>query len=685
MEDNKEKDKVVASIEEFEKKASEEDKKDSKEEDNKEEKDSSIEISSVDELKSKKDASPSRIEAIEKNKKDRKTKKVKKRIRTLVVLFVIGLAIYIGGRYLGYKVSKELEKTTSETMIGEVKRMDISSTISTTGTVQSKDTRTITSALTGVTISKVNFEVGDMVNEGDVIVEFSREDIQDSIEQAQEDLDEARKSKAVADSYKSTDHNYDYESAGYAAASTANSTAQSLEGLNQANASLQRAKDDKAKYVEKYNTAVNNLPALQAEYDQATAYFDLFKATNKQQAFTPGDFPNDGSSYNEQQIINYLGYEYTVDGFENYISNLQSQISSYKSTISSYDTSSYDKSIISAEESLRSRELSYEASLISENDKNLSTNRSLNTSDYNYDSYLITAGDNVTKAERTLKQQQEKLDDYIVYAPISGIVTSVSAQEGNGYVNTSGGLMTIQAIDSYEITTQIDEYDINSVVEGQKVVIMTDATGDSELEGVVSFISPVTTSSSSSGSSGQTSTSGNTYEVKIDILTDDARIKLGMSAKLNIILETHTNVLSVSYDAIEEDDNGQNYVMVVDEKAKNASANDTQAGTGIAVEGIDGKPTGAPSGENKVDSDKKNDSFIKYLFTPKKDRKKVIEEAAGLSAAGKKVYVTIGLEDDYYTEVISDELKEGENVILNTDSGVSQNPFGMYGPGEPGM
>ena len=73
--------------------------------------------------------------------------------------------------------------------------------------------------------------------------------------------------------------------------------------------------------------------------------------------------------------------------------------------------------------------------------------------------------------------------------------------------------MTIQAVDVFEVATQIDEYDINNVKLGQRVVIMTDATGDDELEGIVSFVAPTATRPQTA-----TGSTSNTFEVKIDVL-----------------------------------------------------------------------------------------------------------------------------------------------------------------------
>lgn len=657
--------------------------KDKNEVKSEEKKDSNIDIVDVNELEEKKKLEEQRNLAIQRQHQARKKKKTKKLIRWIVILVILGFLIWIGSKYVAYSML-QLTNYMEETQTGQVERKDISETITTTGTVQSKDVRTITSANTGVTIEKVNFEVGDFVNEGDVIVEFSREDIEKNINRAEEDLAEARASESLKDKYMASDNSYDHNNYAYTTVENSLSTAQSLESLNQAKQNLSQACEDKSRFVDKYNTAVNNLPIVQQEYDEASAYKSLFTSVSSQPGLVSNEFPGWGNN-DKEIVINYLNYQYTLDEFNNYLSDLNTKINEYKNTINSYDSQlpTYDKAITSAQQNVDRSQLSYESALVAESNRNNSAAKSNNTSDYNYDAYLISRGDSVTKAARALEEQQDKLDDYVVYAPISGVVTSVTAQEGNGYVNTSGGLMTIQAVDTYEISTQIDEYDINSVSLGQRVVIKTDATGDDVLEGIVSFISPISTSASSTSTSAASASSGsssssNTYEVRIDIISNESRIKLGMSAKLNIIIDEHSNVLTVPYDAIEEGDDGQFFVTVVPADAV-ANKKDGDNKSEITVVGTDGKVTGAP--ENKDKKDKKNkddkDGFIKYLFSSKD--KEQSKKDTGLSAAGKKIVVQVGIEDDYSTEVISNELVEGDAVILNSDDSNPLDDFMMMG------
>lgn len=224
---------------------------------------------------------------------------------------------------------------------------------------------------------------------------------------------------------------------------------------------------------------------------------------------------------------------------------------------------------------------------------------------------------NASTTGKTEKDQIAKLEDQIeacvVKAPFAGVVTSVNVEAGDTYTGTA--IVTIEDNSAYEIETQIDEYDIGKIALGQRVVVKTNATGDEELEGTVIQIAPRATKGSS----------GVTYTVTISLDTKHEMIRLDMTAKLSIILSEKANVLTVPYDAVVEDEEGKFYIEVMPEE-----------GEEVLVE-----ETPVPATPDPTDLE------------------------AMLNAGNyKRIYVTKGIESDYYIEVISDELKEGMEVVV---------------------
>lgn len=560
---------------------------------------------------------------------NRKKKKswIKWVIIAAVIAGIVGFIIY---RVV--KVSKQVAEALAAgtTQEAEITRMDITNSISTTGTIQSKDVRTLTSPLAGVKIEEVNYKVGDMVEEGAVVVTFSVEDINKKIGQLEEDITEAKQAKALDSKDRDYTHVNNYDLQTYAVAT-------SYERFQKAEKDLQKAKDDLAKACEETGD-------YKRKYEEAK---DRIKDKEK-------ELLDEQDRYAKWQAEGSLGGNEKEAEFINNIASINSKISEYRSLISSYDTGidTYIKAEENAQNAVDTAQRNYDLAYVDFNKAGYDAGFSNAKTDYNYNKGNLQANDAVKNLERQKEQNEDTLENYIVTAPISGLVTEVNAQEGNGYQANTGALMTIQAVDVFEVATQIDEYDINNVKLGQRVVIMTDATGDDELEGIVSFVAPTATRPQTA-----TGSTSNTFEVKIDVLNKDERLRLGMSAKINIIVDTHRDVLAVPYDAIEQKEGGANVIYVLDKTASNAAPEENKSG-GIPVIGIDGLMKGT---ENETADLATNDST---------------SPLASVQGA-REVPVQIGLEGDYYTEVISPDIKEGMTVLVNSQAGELPDDFRM--------
>ena len=168
-----------------------------------------------------------------------------------------------------------------------------------------------------------------------------------------------------------------------------------------------------------------------------------------------------------------------------------------------------------------------------------------------------------------------------------------------------------------QISTSIGEYDISQIKKGQKAAILTDATGDNELEGEITYVAVSTGSSSlstsSSGNAGGSSVSSSMgtsassssdsgYTVKIKITDVNENLRIGMTAKCSIILNEAEDVYAVPYDAVNQNEEGKQVIYVDD------------------------------------------------------------------SAGKKEVEVEKGMESDYYVEISGEKLQEGMKVIIPSDA-----------------
>jgi len=161
-----------------------------------------------------------------------------------------------------------------------------------------------------------------------------------------------------------------------------------------------------------------------------------------------------------------------------------------------------------------------------------------------------------TSEKNQVELYEEQLAEGIVTAPISGTVTALNFEVGDTYVQGTP-IITIQDCSAFEVEAYIGEYDISDISKGQRVLIKTDATGEEELEGTVVFVSPTAATSMTGGDV--------TYLVRISVDTPNERLRLDMSASLSIIIEQHENALTVPYNAVQVDEQGNTYVEVIEE------------------------------------------------------------------------------------------------------------------------
>lgn len=233
--------------------------------------------------------------------------------------------------------------------------------------------------------------------------------------------------------------------------------------------------------------------------------------------------------------------------------------------------------------------------------------------------------------EKSIRDKKEQIAAAKVVAPFSGTVTLCNYHVGDNYKGDT--IIKLEDASSFRIETGVDEYDICDIKVGQKILFKTNATGSEELNGVITEVAPRANATVSTGQGQNTtaSTAASSYKVMIDVTSKSDKFRMDMTAKINIITEEALNVFAVPSDAISKDEEGRSYIRVQDMSMP--------AGAADMLDGDAGKilPT--------------------LMVTP--DGEEIPE---------KIIYVEVGMESNYYTEIKSSELKEGMTVILSNDA-----------------
>jgi HlyD family secretion protein len=161
----------------------------------------------------------------------------------------------------------------------------------------------------------------------------------------------------------------------------------------------------------------------------------------------------------------------------------------------------------------------------------------------------------VTAAELNFQAAQDMLEDATITAPDSGVVAAVNVKEGDVLTAANLAVPAFQVIDpsNLEMTGLIDEIDVADIMLGQAARITLDALPDIEVEGVVTFISDAALIQAGVV----------LYRTTISLISPDPRVKDGMSATADIIIDTRPDVLVLPNTAVFADESGQSVAYLV--------------------------------------------------------------------------------------------------------------------------
>ncbi len=527
-----------------------------------------------------------------------------KKLCIFLVIAVI-LAILIG------KFVSSVQETAATMMnmlnrqeTAAIERRSLVESVSATGSVVSAGSKSVTAEVTGVKSLSVPVEVGDMVSEGDLLCLLDSADLEESLanselslsvsqRRTQLDLDSAQRSLNEAGISVQVDMSRMEEQV----ASALKTYEEARETMNRAGSSYGSANDNSTKIRK----------ALEGYQEELSRVHQQINET-----VSGGDAPSDDRAALEAE----------AQRLEQLIAEYQMKYSTAQETERSLKTV-YDQAVTAVNNAYDA----YERQLQSQEDTIRNGSSTLLSRQDNVTSSRLNASTSGMTDQQQIDRYQEQIAACTVTAPISGVVTAVNLETGDSY--NGGAIVTIEDISNYEVTVEIDEYDISKIKTGQKVVIKTNGTGDLELEGEVISIAPRATAGS-----------GVTYTVKTSIDTPCDDLRLDMTAKLSIIISSKEDVLTVPYAAVQTAEDGSFYVEVVDENS--------------AV--ISGEPGNGPGGD------------MPGAAAPADGEGRPTTAAMPGALPTRRIPVTKGIESDYYVEIFGEGIVEGLEVIVPVDN-----------------
>ncbi len=347
------------------------------------------------------------------------------------------------------EIDNSVEVTTANPV---VRTIAIQSNFS--GTVEAEDTVVVIPKVAGEVIEK-NFEVGDHVNEGDLLFRMDDESARIALEQAEAQVDTAKASYTAQQ------------------ANNANTKAQATETIAkissnsaQLDAAVDKAYAQKRSAGNQWETFSTNEDYYETEYEEAK--HDLKNTKKKKKKLKEekeklesimNSYSSRSSSDGEDKANEWLksqGFSSAKDLNDAYssaasaYSSADAAIDSYERSIRQYDNAkmqngysadSYEMSYYTAEEDVALAEQNRE---IYKNYTIASTLFGVNAQVVGADANLITSEAGVRNAKASLENAENALENYTVTAPVSGIITAIGVTLHN---------MASSATEAYKIET----------------------------------------------------------------------------------------------------------------------------------------------------------------------------------------------------------------------------------------
>lgn len=579
--------------------------------------------------------------------KEQKRKRRKQKKAVIVLLFIALAAGGAGWAYVQHQKSVQASAQVSEHRTATVTRQDITSELSSSGTLAPKDTYSITSLVEGEVIF-AEFEEGDQVEKGQVLYKIDGSSMETEIQSANNSLTRAQKtySSAVKD-YQSiqaelSGNTYKATKAGYI-------KELHLEEGDKigANAQICDIYDDLVMEI--------RIPFLSGEAEVIEEGMEAFLSLTDTGEAVSGVVTS-VSAMEEVLAGGSLVRYVSIDAANPGGLTAQTSATAMVNGMFCAEEGSFSPKINTVMAADLESSVEVETILVQEGqyiEKGTPifqiTAESVEKILKNYEDSIDRAKESVESAENKVESTKDSYENYTITAPISGQVITKTSKLGDNIsrnTNNSTVMAVIYDLSALTFEMSIDELDIQKVKVGQKVVVTADAFEGKTFSGTVTNVSLQSTASN-----GVTN-----YPVTVT-MDETGNLLPGMNVDGVIILEEVQDVLSIPVDSLMRG----NRVYV---KGEAPASRDT--GNGERPEGS------GPQMENSKGTDGNHSSSERG-------------STGGAPEGFYAVEVETGLISDEYVEILSG-LEEGQEVYVDESSQNNTNMFMMPGGmGGPGM
>ncbi len=282
---------------------------------------------------------------------------------------------------------------------------------------------------------------------------------------------------------------------------------------------------------------------LEQTVDNAEDYLDETENLENQKISAAQQALDDAEDY-YGEAVEY--YNRSVDEYGDDSVNAQSA----KLTMKNAETNKHN-----AEQAVETIRKSKDLTMVSAENSLNSAEKKLKTAK---SQYAVRSRDAVVEsAQADYDIALANLDKSSLKSPVNGKIVEINYERGEVLGSSSAGLTNFGKIisEDFILEAMISESDISKIQIGQIAELSFDALSfDEKVEAVVIEIEPAATIVQDVVY----------YKTKLKLSKIDSRLKEGMSADVDILIDNRKNVIAVSQSAIEYD-NSKPFVEVIDE------------------------------------------------------------------------------------------------------------------------
>jgi RND family efflux transporter MFP subunit len=173
-----------------------------------------------------------------------------------------------------------------------------------------------------------------------------------------------------------------------------------------------------------------------------------------------------------------------------------------------------------------------------------------------FDAAVAAARANVARAEQDMAVEQQKLDEGTVYAPRDGVVVYATSGDATKPLKISVGMIPFEGqpllylpdTSSMVVDAEISEFDLGKVQPGSRAELRLDAYPEARFAGEVVKVGALARQKISRITGKATGVK--VFDVQVQVLDDDERIKPGLSTTVEFLVSEHEDALYVPLAAI---------------------------------------------------------------------------------------------------------------------------------------